>query len=149
MRVLILGCGRIGSKLAEMLDRDGHYVTVMDSNPEAFQRLSPTFRGEAVVGVGIDEDALRHAGIEQADAFVALTEGDNTNVMASQIAQQIFHVPQVISQIKDPIREDLYRLIGVETLCPTLMGADEILNKINVPLPPSDDRAGAKTSTEA
>jgi trk system potassium uptake protein TrkA len=124
MKVVILGCGRLGAKLAQMLDSEGDEVTVMDPNSESFARLGPRFRGRTVVGVGIDEDALRRADIEKADAFVALTDGDNTNIMASQIAQIVFKVPRVISQIKDPIREDTYHLLGLDTICPTTLGAE-------------------------
>lgn len=124
MNVVILGCGRLGAKLAQMLDSEGDAVTVIDPNSESFARLGPRFRGRTIVGVGIDEDVLRRAGIEQADAFVALSDGDNTNIMASQVAQVIFKVPTVISQIKDPIREDTYHLLGLETICPTTLGAE-------------------------
>jgi trk system potassium uptake protein TrkA len=126
MRVIILGCGRVGAKLAELLDAEGHEVVVIDRDPEAFRRLPPNFKGTVVVGVGIDEDVLRRAGIEQADAFIALTAGDNTNVMASQIAQHVFKVPTVISQIKDPIREETFHMLGIDTVSPTILGADKI-----------------------
>jgi len=124
MNVVILGCGRLGAKLAQMLDSEGDAVTVIDPNSESFARLGPRFRGRTMVGVGIDEDVLRRAGIEQADAFVALSDGDNTNIMASQVAKIIFKVPKAISQIKDPIREDTYHLLGLETICPTTLGAE-------------------------
>ena len=124
MKVVILGCGRLGAKLAQMLDSEGDIVTVIDPKSEAFTKLGPRFRGRTIVGVGIDEDVLRRADIEQADAFVALSDGDNTNIMASQVAQIIFKVPKVISQIKDPIREDTYHLLGLETICPTTIGAE-------------------------
>ena len=126
MRVVILGCGRVGAMVADVLDSEGHEVTVIDADAEAFRRLSPSFRGTAVVGVGIDEDLLRRAGLDQSDAFIALTEGDNTNVMASQIAKHVFDVPQVISQIKDPIRGEAYQVLGITTICPTIIGADAI-----------------------
>jgi trk system potassium uptake protein len=130
VRVIILGCGRIGAQVADLMDAEGHHVTVVDPDAESFRRLSPRFRGLAMPGVGIDEDVLRRAGIEQADAFVALTEGDNTNIMASQIAKDVFHVPQVISQIKDPARGDTYRTLGIDTVCPTILGADAIREAI-------------------
>jgi len=124
MRVVILGCGRLGALLAELLDQSGHQVTVIDPNPESFSRLGPEFRGSAVVGVGIDEDVLKRAGIEEADAFLALSNGDNTNVMACQVAKYIFHVPRVISQIKDPGRREVYTTLELDTICPTILGAD-------------------------
>lgn len=126
MRVVILGCGRLGAKVGEVLDAEGNQVTIIDADPEAFRRLSPSFRGTAVVGVGIDEELLRRAGLDQADAFLALSEGDNTNAMASQIAKHVFHVPHVIGQIKDPMRGAAYEGLGITTICPTIIGADAI-----------------------
>lgn len=126
MRVVIMGCGRIGSRLANMLDSEGHEVTIIDLMPESFHRLSPTFGGQTVVGTGIDEDVLRSAGIEAADAFVAVTSGDNRNIMASQVAKHVFKVPEVLCRIYDPVREDTYHLLGLDTVCPTTMIANEI-----------------------
>ncbi len=126
MRIVILGCGRVGAYLAKILVAEGHQVTVIDRNAEAFRRLGPNFEGNLVVGTGIDEDVLRRAGIEQADAFVAVTNGDNTNVMAAQVAREIFGVPRVIGRIYDPLREEIYRMLGVETICPTILGATKI-----------------------
>jgi trk system potassium uptake protein TrkA len=124
MKVVIMGCGRVGAQLAITLDREGHQVTVIDTNNDAFQRrLPPEFGGRAIVGNGIDTDALRRAGIESADAFVAVTQGDNRNVMAAQIAQHIFHVPRVVCRIYDPIREEIYHTLGIETISPTKVGA--------------------------
>lgn len=121
MRVLIMGCGRVGATLATNLDRDGHDVTVLDLNDAQFRRLPPDFRGTSVVGNGIDQDTLRRAGIESADAFAAVTQGDNRNLMASQIAKHIFRVPKVVCRIYDPIREELYRGMDLETVSPTLV----------------------------
>jgi trk/ktr system potassium uptake protein len=123
VKVLILGCGRVGSTLASMLDRSGHNVSVLDQSSDAFQRLSPDFGGETYVGNGVDEDILIRAGIKDADAFVAVTNGDNRNIMASQIAKEIFHVNKVMCRIYDPIREQTYREIGMDTMCPTTIGA--------------------------
>lgn len=123
MKVLILGCGRVGSTLASMLDRSGHSVSVLDQSSDAFQRLSPDFGGETYVGNGVDEDILIRAGIRDADAFVAVTNGDNRNIMASQIAKEIFHVNKVMCRIYDPIREQTYRELGMDTMCPTTIGA--------------------------
>lgn len=130
MRVVILGCGRLGAMVAGMLDAEGHEVAVIDAGPEAFRRLAPTFRGTALTGVGIDEDILRQAGIERADAFLALTEGDNTNAVAAQIAGLCYNVPQVIAQIKDPIRGETYEGLGITTISPTTIGADAIRDVI-------------------
>jgi len=126
VRVVILGCGRLGARVADLLDAEGHDVTIIDGDPDAFRRLSPGFRGTAVVGVGIDEELLRRAGVDQADAFLALTEGDNTNAMAGQVAKHVFSVPHVISQIKDPMRGEAYEGLGITTICPTIIGADAI-----------------------
>jgi trk system potassium uptake protein len=123
VKVLILGCGRVGSTLASMLDRSGHSVSVLDQSSDAFQRLSPDFGGETYVGNGVDEDILIRAGIKDADAFVAVTNGDNRNIMASQIAKEIFHVNKVMCRIYDPIREQTYRELGMDTMCPTTIGA--------------------------
>jgi trk system potassium uptake protein TrkA len=124
MKVLIMGCGRVGAQLAITLDREGHDVTILDLNSEAFSRRLPSdFRGRAIVGNGIDIDALRRAGIEGADAFVAVTQGDNRNVMAAQVAQHIFSVPRVVCRIYDPIREEIYHTLGLETISPTKVGA--------------------------
>lgn len=130
MRIVILGCGRVGVYLAQTLDAAGHDVTVIDRNREAFAKLGSTFGGKMVLGTGIDEDILRKAGIEKADAFVAVTNGDNTNAMAAQIAQHVFHVPRVVARLYDPIREETYRLLGLETVSSTVMGAERIREKV-------------------
>jgi len=124
MKVVIMGCGRAGSELAMRLDREGHEVTVLDIHAYQFERfLSKTFAGRKITGNGIDEDALRRCGIEEADAFVAVTSGDNRNVMASQIARTIFGVPRVVCRIYDPAREQMYKDLGLSTISPTKVGA--------------------------
>ena len=127
MRVVILGCGRVGSTLAVILTREGHHVCVIDRDQAAFdkaaQRLGPSFTQETVCGVGIDDNTLRQAGIEEADAFISVTSGDNTNIVAAQIAQQRFRVPRVLARVYDPIRAEAYREAGVETLCTTTITA--------------------------
>src|SRR4030065_2075747 len=105
MKILIMGCGRVGAKLAELLDADGHTVTILDQEAYSFRKLPPTFRGTALIGNGTDEEALKRAGIEEADVFVALTQGDNRNVMAAQIAKHIFKVPRGVCRGYDPPRE--------------------------------------------
>lgn len=126
-KVIILGCGRVGAELARLLDADGHDVTIIDTNVETFQRLSPGFRGIVLAGDGLDDDMLERAGVAQADAFIALTDGDNHNIMASEMAKHIFHVPIVVSQIKDPLRGEAFDTLGIESVSPTLLGADRIL----------------------
>lgn len=123
MNIVILGCGRVGAVLATMLDRNGHTVSIIDLSNDAFQRLPNDFGGNLIVGNGVDEDVLVRAGIREADAFIALTNGDNRNIMASQIAREIFKVKRVMCRIYDPIREETYRSLGLETVCPTLLGA--------------------------
>lgn len=133
MRVIILGCGRVGSYLARRLQEEGHGVTVVDKDNAAFARLGPGFGGDLVAGTGIDEDVLRRAGIERADAFIAVTDWDNTNVMAAQVAKEIFGVPQVICRLYDHLREEIYREMGLETVCPTLLGANRIWEILALP----------------
>ncbi len=123
MRVVIMGCGRVGSRLANVLDTEGHDVTVVDYKARAFRRLREGFGGRTVLGTGIDEDVLRRAGIEQADVFIATTEGDNRNVMASQVAQKVFNVPTVIARLYDVGRAEIFEALGIRTYCPTLVGA--------------------------
>lgn len=123
MKVVIMGCGRVGARLASMLDQEGHDVTVLDTQPEAFRRLWPEFGGKRQVGNGIDQDTLARIGVGEAEAFIAVTQGDNRNVMATQIAKHIFGVPRALCRIYDPIREEIYRGMGLETISPTVAGA--------------------------
>lgn len=126
MNTIILGCGRVGIYLAQQMDKAGHQVTVIDRNRDSFAKLGTDFGGQMILGTGIDEDILKKAGIEKADAFIAVTNGDNTNAMAAQIAQHVFHVPHVVARLYDPIREETYHLLGLNTVCSTVMGADKI-----------------------
>lgn len=114
-----MGCGRVGAELATLLDREGQEVVILDIDPDAFGQLSPDFKGRCVVGNGIDQDVLQRIGLAEADTFVAVTPGDNRNVMACQIAKHIFGVPRVVCRIFDPIRQELYRNLGLETISPT------------------------------
>jgi trk system potassium uptake protein TrkA len=123
MRYLIVGCGRVGSTLAKLLDADNNEVIVVDENPSAFKRLGPKFKGHVVVGTGIDYDVLKRAGAQTADGFVAVTNGDNRNVMAALIAQRMFGIKKVVARIYDPARGMMYRDLGIETVCPTTVGA--------------------------
>jgi trk system potassium uptake protein TrkA len=120
VNVIIMGCGRAGSDLAITLDKEGHDVTVLDINAFQFTRFLPeSFGGRKITGNAIDQDVLRRAGIEQADAFVAVTSGDNRNVTACQIAKHIFGVQRVVCRIYDPIREQMYHDLGLRTISPT------------------------------
>ena len=114
-----MGCGRVGARLAGLLDADGDSVTVLDIDSYSFRRLSPDFKGTALVGNGVDQEVLKMAGIEEADVFIALTQGDNRNVMAAQITKHIFNVPRVICRIYDPLRQELYQTLGLEAISPT------------------------------
>jgi trk system potassium uptake protein len=130
VNIVILGCGRVGAALAAKLDKAGHNVTIIDASSDSFQRLDPEFGGEKVVGNGTEEEILKRAGIEKADAFAAVTNGDNRNIMASQIAKEIFHVKKVVCRIYDPIRQTTYNMLGIDTICPTTIGAEMLFNSL-------------------
>ena len=123
MHVVILGCGRVGATLALMLQSEGHSVAIIDRDREAFRRLGRGFNGKTVLGIGIDEDVLRKAGIERAAAFAAATSGDNSNIMSAQIAKVKFKVARVIARIYDPLRAEAYQELGIDTISPTLLFA--------------------------
>ena len=130
MNIVIMGCGRVGALLAELMSADGHEVTVLDINEYSFRRLSGDFNGKALIGDGTEQESLVKAGIEKAEAFLALTEGDNRNVMAAQIAKQIFNVPRVICRIYDPLRKDVYETVGLEAISPTTIIANLLKEKL-------------------
>ena len=130
MNVVIMGCGRVGARVASLLDQNGHKITVVDTHSRSFERLAHDYAGDTVIGTGIDEDILKMAGIEKADAFIAVTNHDNRNLMAAQVAQTIFKVPQVIVRIYDPVREDTYRRMGLTTICPTTTISAMILDQV-------------------
>jgi trk system potassium uptake protein len=119
MRVIIIGCGRVGAATAVALDKRGDHVTVIDVEANAFTRLPTDYSGVTIRGNGTDEDVLRSAEAEMADIVMALTEGDNRNVMAAQLAKHVFGVPRVIAKINDPLRASAYRTLGLETICRT------------------------------
>jgi trk system potassium uptake protein TrkA len=130
MKVIIMGCGRVGGQLAVMMDSEGHDVTVLDTNAYAFRRLPAGFHGTALLGNGMDEDTLKKAGIEKTDAFIAVTQGDNRNIMACQIAQHIFNVRKILCRIYDPLRRDLYTLLGMEAISPTTIFAQMLKDRL-------------------
>ena len=133
MKIIIVGCGRVGASLAETYDRAGHEAIVLDSSTRAFERLSSGFRGEAIRGDGTDEDVLRRAGTEGADVFLALTEGDNRNVMAAQLANEALDVKRVIAKINDPVRATAYAELGIATLCRTGLMMDAVDDYLGLP----------------
>jgi trk system potassium uptake protein TrkA len=120
----------VGATLARLLTAEAHDVTVVDENPSAFKRLGPNFPGRVEVGTGIDYDVLKRSGAESADGFVAVTDGDNRNVMAALIAQRMFNIKKIVARIYDPPRGQLYRELGIETVCPTTLGAKIIRDKL-------------------
>ena len=130
MDVIIVGCGRVGSELAKLLTSEGHNVVVIDKNQDAFDRLGNTFNGLSLVGNGFDLVLLRQAGIEKADAFCAVTNGDNTNLISAQVAKKIFKVSKVIARIYDPRRANIYRALGLDILSGTILFASMIRDKI-------------------
>ena len=130
MNIVIMGCGRVGARLASMLATEGHKVAVLDRDEYSFRRLPSGFSGTALIGDGTDEESLEAAGIQRADAFVAVTQGDNRNVMASQIAKHVFKVPKVLCRIYDPIRREIYESLGVEAISPTIVFAQMLRDTI-------------------
>lgn len=127
MRSIIVGCGRVGASLAGRLVREGDEVTVIDLRTEAFDRLDDDFPGQAVRADGTDEDALRRAGAEGADRFFALTEGDNRNILAAQLASERFDIKTVVAKINDPVRAEAYSALGLATICRTAMMTESLM----------------------
>ena len=130
MNIIIIGCGKVGSRFAQILSADGHDVVIVDNDKDVFKTLNPDFNGVTVTGVPIDQDVLKQAGIENADAFAAVTPDDNVNIMACQIAREIFKVPRVIARIYNPEREHVFHQFGLDTICPTNLTVDVIRSKI-------------------
>jgi len=134
-----MGCGRVGSALAARLSEEGDEVTVLDVSADSFRRLPSDFAGKKHVGNGIDQDVLARIGVGEADAFIAVTQGDNRNVLATQVAKHIFGVPRTLCRIYDPIREKMYRELGLETISPTIMGANVLYDLLREPAPVKDE----------
>ena len=126
MKIVIVGCGRVGAAAAEHWDAAGHEVIILDISTRAFERLPTAFGGTAIRGDGTDEDVLRRAGAEGADVFLALTEGDNRNIMAAQLAAEALEVEQVVAKINDPVRAAAYAELGIATLCRTGLMLDAV-----------------------
>ena len=135
MKIVIVGCGRVGASAAETWDAAGHEVIILDVSTRAFERLPSSFGGTAVRGDGTDEDVLRRVGAEGADVFIALTEGDNRNVMSAQLAAEALEIPDVIAKINDPVRAAAYSQLGIATICRTGLMVDAM--NAHLGLPPS------------
>ena len=131
MKVIIMGCGRIGSQVSISLDRESHDVTVIDHDSNASGRLGEKFKGRVISGPGFDRDVLTNAGIEQADAFVAASQSDNANIVAARIARNIFHLPRVVARLYDPRRAEIYQRLGITTISSTTWGAERILQLLS------------------
>lgn len=127
MRVIVVGCGRMGAELALAVVREGHEVTVVDRSPQAFARLGPSFAGQRVEGVGFDRDVLVRAGVERSDALAALTASDNANIITARIARNVFRVPKVVARVYDPRRAGIYRRLGLPTVSTTSWGVNRIV----------------------
>ena len=133
MKIVIVGCGRVGSSAADLYDRAGHEVIILDSVTAAFDRLPPTFGGHAIRGDGTDEDVLLKAGAAGADVFLAVTEGDNRNIMAAQLASEALGVGRAIAKINDPLRAAAYGELGIATLCRTGLMVDAVNDYLGLP----------------
>ncbi len=130
MYVIIVGCGRVGSELAKLLSNEGHNVVVIDKNSAAFDRLGGTFNGLTMAGSGFDLKLLKQIGIEKADAFCAVTNGDNTNLISAQVAKKIFNVPKVLARVYDPQRAHIYTALGLDIISGTILFAAMLRDKI-------------------
>jgi trk system potassium uptake protein TrkA len=126
MKIIVIGCGRVGAGLARTLNLRGHNISVVDIDPTAFERLGPTFKGVTVTGVGIDRDVLLKAGIDRADGLAAVTGSDEINIVAARLASQFFRVPRVVARLYDPRKAEIYRRLGLQTIAPTTWGINRI-----------------------
>jgi trk system potassium uptake protein TrkA len=125
--VIIVGCGRVGSELTIQLGKAGHDVTIVDKRPSAFDRLPPGFEARTIVGLGFDRELLVEAGVKEADAFISVTNGDNSNIVSARVAREYFHVPKVIARIYDPRRAEIYERLNIPTVATTTWGVKQIL----------------------
>jgi trk system potassium uptake protein TrkA len=131
VRVVIMGCGRVGATLAARLDGEGHDVAILDTEPYSFRRLPSDFGGRKLVGSGVEDHVLEDAGVREADAFLALTQGDNRNLLAAQLARHIFGVKTVVARVSDPFRGEIFAHLGLRTFSPTNIGADLAYEALN------------------
>lgn len=130
MNVVVVGCGRVGSQLATLLSVEGHNVVVIDKDSESFKRLGTAFNGVTIKGLGFDEEVLEEAGARDCDAFAAVTNLDNTNLMAAEVARKVFDVPHVVARLYNPVRERTYQQLGLDYVCGTTLVAETLLDKI-------------------
>lgn len=130
VHVVIMGCGRVGSTLARSLEDRNHTVSVIDTDPDAFRRLGADFNGDKITGVGFDQGVLEKAGIRRADAFAAVSSGDNSNIIAARVARETFSIPQVVARIYDPGRAEVYQRLGITTVATVRWTADQIMRRI-------------------
>ncbi len=130
MHVVIMGCGRVGSGLSKALEAAGHSVAVIDQNREAFRRLGPNFKGRTIAGVGFDQDILLEAGIENAGAFAAVSNGDNSNILAARVAREKYNVANVVARIYDPERAEIYQRLGIPTVATVLWTTDQMMRRL-------------------
>ncbi|THV42696.1 potassium channel family protein [Glycomyces buryatensis] len=130
MHVVIMGCGRVGSSLARSLVERGHTIGIIDQDPKAFRRLGPDFDETTVRGVGFDREVLAKAGIQRADAFVSVSSGDNSNIIAARVARENYGVPNVIARIYDPQRASVYERLGIPTVATVRWTADRLLRHL-------------------
>jgi len=130
VHIVIMGCGRVGSTIAHILEEQGHSVAVIDQDPDAFRKLSAGFKGSKITGVGFDRDVLMEAGIEHADAFAAVSSGDNSNVIAARVVRESFGVDRVVARIYDPRRAEVYQRLGIPTVATVRWTADQMLRKL-------------------
>lgn len=130
MHIVIMGCGRVGSRLARSLEKRGHSVAVIDIDTDAFRRLGPDFHGQTVKGVGFDRGVLERAGIEQADGFAAVSSGDNSNILAARVVRESFGVDNVVARIYDPGRAQVYERLGIPTVATVRWAADKVLRRL-------------------
>jgi trk system potassium uptake protein TrkA len=131
MKVIILGCGRVGSGLAQVMGHRGHDVTVIDNDPATLERLGAAFKGRKIVGVGFDRDVLMEAGIHRADALAAVTASDEANVVSARLARQVFRVPRVVARVYDPGKAEIYRRFGLQTISPVSLGIDRLAEMLS------------------
>ena len=130
MHLIIIGCGKVGSKFAEVMSAEGHDVVIVDNEVASFKALGPSFNGITITGVPIDQDVLKQAGIETADALAAVTPDDNVNIMVCQVAKELFKVPRVLARIYNPAREYVFHQFGLQTICPTNITVDVIRSMV-------------------